>query len=94
VAELLEQLGRNRRQSRRLGFRFARHKLSLGACYALNTKFLTGPTDVDIPIRKDIKPCGSEQENPAHVVRIAPRFHGVDNDRKSKPKRCASQSTI
>ncbi|WP_230961572.1 hypothetical protein, partial [Burkholderia stagnalis] len=26
-----------------LGFRFARHKLSLGACYALNTKFLTGP---------------------------------------------------
>ncbi|MDR9176237.1 hypothetical protein FEP16_03358 [Burkholderia multivorans] len=43
VAELLKQLGRNRRQSRRLGFRFARHKLSLGACYALNTKFLTGP---------------------------------------------------
>ncbi|MBU9164711.1 hypothetical protein, partial [Burkholderia multivorans] len=42
-AELLKQLGRNRRQSRRLGFRFARHKLSLGACYALNTKFLTGP---------------------------------------------------
>ncbi|WP_258187412.1 hypothetical protein, partial [Burkholderia multivorans] len=27
-----------------LGFRFARHTLSLGACYALNTKFLTGPT--------------------------------------------------
>ncbi|WP_333969443.1 hypothetical protein, partial [Burkholderia orbicola] len=26
-----------------LGFRFARHKFSLGACYALNTKFLTGP---------------------------------------------------
>jgi hypothetical protein len=43
VAELLEQLGRNRRQCRRLGFRFARHTLSLGACYALNTKFLTGP---------------------------------------------------
>ncbi|MBR8170837.1 hypothetical protein KDX27_24205, partial [Burkholderia cenocepacia] len=42
-AELLKQLGRNRRQSRRLGFRFARHKFSLGACYALNTKFLTGP---------------------------------------------------
>ncbi|MBU9358255.1 hypothetical protein LGM85_30150 [Burkholderia multivorans] len=51
-------------------------------------------TDVDIPIRKDIKPCGSEQENPAHVVRIARRFHGVDNDHKSKPKRCASESTI
>ncbi|MBR8101055.1 hypothetical protein KDX13_30395, partial [Burkholderia cenocepacia] len=44
-AELLKQLGRNRRQSRRLGFRFARHKFSLGACYALNTKFLTGPPE-------------------------------------------------
>ncbi|MBR8019633.1 hypothetical protein SB379_16480, partial [Burkholderia multivorans] len=42
-AELLKQLGRNRRQCHRLGFRFARHTLSLGACYALNTKFLTGP---------------------------------------------------
>ncbi|PTO49202.1 Crp/Fnr family transcriptional regulator, partial [Burkholderia multivorans] len=29
-----------------LGFRFARHTLSLGACYALNTKFLTGPDTV------------------------------------------------
>ncbi|WP_310673858.1 hypothetical protein, partial [Burkholderia multivorans] len=28
-----------------LGFRFARHTLSLGACYALNTKFLTGPDE-------------------------------------------------
>ncbi|WP_219963674.1 hypothetical protein, partial [Burkholderia cenocepacia] len=46
-AELLKQLGRNRRQSRRLGFRFARHKFSLGACYALNTKFLTGPVALD-----------------------------------------------
>nr|WP_244101917.1 hypothetical protein [Burkholderia cepacia] len=26
-----------------MGFRFARHTLSLRACYALNTKFLTGP---------------------------------------------------
>ncbi|WP_230954496.1 phosphoribosyltransferase, partial [Burkholderia cepacia] len=30
------------------GFRFARHKLSLGACYALNTKFLTGPDAVNV----------------------------------------------
>ncbi|MDN7534683.1 hypothetical protein, partial [Burkholderia orbicola] len=49
-AELLKQLGRNRRQSRRLGFRFARHKFSLGACYALNTKFLTGPACVTYPV--------------------------------------------
>ncbi|MBR7941402.1 hypothetical protein KDW60_32295, partial [Burkholderia cenocepacia] len=52
-AELLKQLGRNRRQSRRLGFRFARHKFSLGACYALNTKFLTGPNRVATGNDKD-----------------------------------------
>ena len=43
VAKLLKQFGRNRRQFHRLGFRFARHTLSLRECYALNTKFLTGP---------------------------------------------------
>ncbi|MBU9579997.1 hypothetical protein KTE26_16315, partial [Ralstonia mannitolilytica] len=42
-AELFEQFGGDRRQIGRLGLRFARHKVSLGACYALNTKLLTGP---------------------------------------------------
>jgi hypothetical protein len=42
AAELLEQLGRNRRQVYRFGFRFARYIVSFGASYALNTKFLTG----------------------------------------------------
>ncbi|MGN6260378.1 MAG: hypothetical protein ACTHNO_06545, partial [Ralstonia sp.] len=43
VAELLQQLGWNRRQIGRLGLRFARHRLSWRAGYALNTKLLTGP---------------------------------------------------
>ncbi|WP_205823646.1 hypothetical protein, partial [Burkholderia sp. Ac-20349] len=42
-AELLKQLGGNRRQVYRFGFRFARHIVSFGASYALNTKLLTGP---------------------------------------------------
>ncbi|WP_230878197.1 hypothetical protein, partial [Burkholderia sp. 9779_493] len=60
-AELLKQLGRNRRQSRRLGFRFARHKFSLGACYALNTKFLTGPGRATrAPTPRPVAPAGDE----------------------------------
>jgi hypothetical protein len=43
VAELLKQLGGNRRQLYRWGLGFARHIFSWGASYALNTKLLTDP---------------------------------------------------
>lgn len=45
---LFASLGRTfiHRPVRWLGFRFARHTFSLGACYALNTKFLTGPRQI------------------------------------------------
>ncbi|WP_208457392.1 hypothetical protein, partial [Burkholderia gladioli] len=43
-AELLQQLGGNRRQLGRHGFRFARHMFSLGQKYASNTKLRTGPS--------------------------------------------------
>src|SRR5690606_21623936 len=43
VAKLFKQFGRDRRQYRRRGLRLARHHHSLSACYALNTKLLTGP---------------------------------------------------
>ncbi|WP_208452887.1 hypothetical protein, partial [Burkholderia gladioli] len=43
IAELLQQLGGNRRQLGRHGFRFARHMFSLGQKYASNTKLRTGP---------------------------------------------------
>ncbi|MCW3589017.1 hypothetical protein K6Y74_37430, partial [Burkholderia cenocepacia] len=39
-----------------LGFRFARHKFSLGACYALNTKFLTGPQRQPPPVGSAFSP--------------------------------------
>ncbi|WP_208452028.1 hypothetical protein, partial [Burkholderia gladioli] len=39
----LQQLGGNRRQLGRHGFRFARHMFSLGQKYASNTKLRTGP---------------------------------------------------
>ncbi|WP_208452918.1 hypothetical protein, partial [Burkholderia gladioli] len=42
--ELLQQLGGNRRQLGRHGFRFARHMFSLGQKYASNTKLRTGPS--------------------------------------------------
>ncbi|KAJ3472525.1 hypothetical protein NLI96_g13326 [Meripilus lineatus] len=43
AAELFKQLGGNRWQVYRFGFRFARHIVSFGTSYALNTKLLTGP---------------------------------------------------
>ncbi|MDN7604756.1 hypothetical protein QZM68_33860, partial [Burkholderia gladioli] len=45
-AELLQQLGGNRRQLGRHGFRFARHMFSLGQKYASNTKLRTGPAKI------------------------------------------------
>ncbi|WP_217283432.1 hypothetical protein, partial [Paraburkholderia sp. NMBU_R16] len=47
-AELLKQLGGNRRQVYRWGLGFARHIFSWGASYALNTKLLTDPRFGDL----------------------------------------------
>src|SRR6185312_1841777 len=54
VAELLKQLGGNRRQVYRWGLGFARHIFSWGASYALNTKFLTDPKRSTAPTQRRI----------------------------------------
>jgi hypothetical protein len=63
VAKRLKQFGRYRRQAHRLGFRFARHKRSLRACYALNAKFLTGPRSRHLAIGHDVRPTDDTTGN-------------------------------
>ncbi|HTH76507.1 MAG TPA: hypothetical protein VL635_19100, partial [Trinickia sp.] len=57
VAELLKQLGGNRRQVYRWGLGFARHIFSWGASYALNTKFLTDPSRLPVPVFRSANPA-------------------------------------